>query len=173
MKPVILGLDFGGTTGWAVTWAGSIVSGVWKLAPAPGESPGMRYIRLRGYLVELRRAFPELAVVAYEEAHHRGKAATQYAHGYIATLQAWCVEQKIDHTAFHSATLKKWATGKGNAKKEAMVAAGREKFGKPDAEHDEIDALWVLDLAIERYGREAEPTGCTEHPTSPVCNKTK
>ncbi len=150
---IVAGFDFAGVTGWAVTAPdGSLVSGTWWLKPPPGESPGMRYVRLRGHLDDIMRGYPGLAVVAYEEAHHRGRAATQYAHGYIATLQSWAAVNRIDHTALHSGTVKRWATGKGNATKDAMVAAGREKFRKPFAGEDEIDALWVLDLAMARYG---------------------
>lgn len=150
---VLAGFDFASFTGWAVWSAPSTISGVWKLAPAPGESPGMRYVRLRGYLEQLLRGYPNLKLIAYEEAHHRGKAATQYAHGYIATVQAWCVEHGIEHTSVHSATLKKWATGSGRASKEEMVKAGLERFSLPeDVTDDEVDALWVLDWTRERYG---------------------
>lgn len=59
----ILALDPGSSCGLAVgSPAGVDASGVWQLAPGRGESPGMRYVRLRGFLQETRRGFPDLSV---------------------------------------------------------------------------------------------------------------
>jgi len=139
----ILAIDPGSSCGWAVGLP--INSGVWQLAPARGESPGMRYVRLRANLWAVHQAYPDLRLVVTEAAHHRGGAATEYAAGCTATIQAWCCEHSIDHTTVHSATLKKWATGKGNAGKAEMLAAARAKsFSPTTSTDDEIDALWLL-----------------------------
>lgn len=45
-------------------------------------------------------------------------------------------------------TLKKFATGKGNADKDAMVAAARAAGADP-ANHDEADAFWLRRYGIE------------------------
>jgi Holliday junction resolvasome RuvABC endonuclease subunit len=153
----VAGFDFASRTGWAVVNEIEGVplrhSGVWNLVPTPGESPGMRYLRLRGYLEEMRKAYPGLHLVGYERAHHRGAAATAYALGYISHLQAWCAEHGIEHTHVHSATLKKHATGSGRANKKEMIAAGKAQFPglAPNVTDDEVDALWVLDWLLERY----------------------
>ena len=67
-----------------------------------------------------------------------------------ATVQAWCAERGIEHAAAHSGTVKKWATGRGNAPKREMCQRGRENFGCPDGTEDELDALWILSWAQER-----------------------
>lgn len=150
----ILAIDPGSQCGFAVIGPGGIeVSGIWNLAPARGESPGARYLRLLGHLQEVKQAFPDLRLVAYEQAHQRGGAATEYAFGCATHIQSWCAEHQVDHASFHSATIKKWATGKGNAPKDEMVRIGQQKFQPTTKTNDEIDALWIAHLAWVQYGR--------------------
>lgn len=54
----------------------------------------------------------------------------------------------------HPATLKLYATGNGHASKEAMFLAARGRLGSHAfiANHDEADALWLLAMALHRYG---------------------
>ncbi len=149
--PSILALDMGSRCGWAIGKEGDVCSGVWDIAPRRGESPGMRYIRLRARLQEVRTAYPDLAAVFYEQAHHRGGAATEYAVGCVATVQAWCAEHGIEHSAVHSATIKKHATGKGNAGKGEVIAAMRAAGFKP-SDDNEADALALLAWALDQGG---------------------
>jgi len=157
-----LALDLGSRCGWAVGQAGQagqaeplrsglICSGVWDIAPRRGESPGMRYLRLRAQLQRVHAAYPDLAAVYYEQAHHRGGAATEYALGCVASVQAWCAEHGIEHAAVHSALIKKHATGKGNAPKEALLAALRKR-GLTPSDDNEADALALLDWALTQGG---------------------
>lgn len=120
----VLALDLGNTTGWAVgNGNGGPAFGTWAVQPRRGESPGFRYIRLRAELEKVREAFPDLALVVYEAAHHRGGAATEVAVGCATTVQSWCAEKGIEHASVHTGRLKKWATGRGNASKELMSVA--------------------------------------------------
>lgn len=144
----VLALDFGGVTGWAIgKYKGADASGTWDIVPRRGESPGMRYIHLRRKLEEIYAAYPDLGLVIYEMAHMRGGAASEYGIGCSTTLQAWCAERGFQYTTVHSATLKKWATGKGNAKKPDMMAAATKR-GWTFSGDDEADALWILDYAL-------------------------
>lgn len=146
-----LALDMGSRCGWAIGNSGDVTSGVWDIAPRRGESPGMRYLHLRAQLQSVRAAYPDLAAVFYEQAHHRGGAATEYAVGCVATVQAWCAEHAIEHAAVHSATIKKHATGKGNAPKDAVMAAMRRRGFAP-TDDNEADALALLDWAFVQGG---------------------
>ena len=146
----ILALDFGSTTGYAIGTAHGLTihtSGTWNIAPRRGDSPGMRYIYLRRKFEEVLGAYPDLSLVVYEQAHMRGGAATSYAMGCEATLQAWCAEKGLEFTTVHSATLKKFATGKGNSKKPEMMVAATKR-GWTFADDNEADALWILDYAL-------------------------
>lgn len=46
------------------------------------------------------------------------------------------------------ATLKTFATGRGNADKTAMVIAARDRLGYDGTANDEADALWLRELAL-------------------------
>ena len=50
------------------------------------------------------------------------------------------------------ATLKKFATGKGNSDKLAMCLAAAKRFGIYDLDADSADALWLACAGLERYG---------------------
>ncbi|MBZ5588135.1 MAG: hypothetical protein LAO05_06190 [Acidobacteriia bacterium] len=146
---VLLGLDPGSVCGWAVHDGERIVaSGVWNLAPRRGDSPGVRYLKLRGRLTDVRDRFPRLELVAVEQAHHRGGAATEYALGILTHVQSWCAEVGLDHLVVHGGAVKRQATGHGNADKGSMVAAALERWPgwKPET-HDEADARWIAEAA--------------------------
>lgn len=144
----ILALDFGGDTGWAVGEQRVEASGVWDVRPRRGESPGMRYIHLRRKFQEILAAYPDLRLLVYEQAHQRGGHATEYAVGCATTMQAWCAERGLEYAPVHSATLKKWATGRGNAPKPRMVAEARRRGYKP-RDDNEADAILLLLYAGE------------------------
>jgi len=44
-------------------------------------------------------------------------------------------------------SLKKWATGKGNASKDMVLAAGVRKWPDTVSQNDEADAAWLSDMA--------------------------
>ena len=141
----ILALDLASTTGWAIT---PDESGIWNIAPRRGDSPGMRYVNLRSRLNLVLAAHPDLGLVVFEHAHHRGGAATQYALGCMATVETWCADNRIQHTGVHSATLKKHAVGKGNADKKLVVAEAQRRWPWVELRSDDhADALWLLDYA--------------------------
>ncbi len=147
----VLALDLGSRCGWAIGQANFVCSGTWDIAPRRGESPGMRYIRLRAQLQALRLAYPDLAAVFYEQAHHRGGAATEYAVGCVASVQAWCAEHGMEHAGVHSAMIKKHATGRGNASKDDVIAAMRAAGFMP-TDDNEADALALLAWALDQGG---------------------
>ncbi len=151
----ILGLDLGTKTGWACNYGyevkQSALSGVQDFSLKRGESPGMRYLRFRSWLAEIW-GLERPTLIVYEQAHHRGGAATQVLNGLVSHLQAFCAEKNIDHTPVHSATLKKFATGSGRASKADMVKAMQKRWNWDGTSDDEADALAVLAWAIEEYG---------------------
>lgn len=50
-------------------------------------------------------------------------------------------------------TLKKYLTGKGNAPKEAMLAAAIRRLGYAGSNHNEADALALLHAGLDAYGQ--------------------
>lgn len=49
------------------------------------------------------------------------------------------------------ASLKKYATGKGNAAKEHVLAAAIRRLGYTGHDHNEADALWLRVMALDYY----------------------
>lgn len=146
----ILALDLGTRTGWALMDGTRLEHGVQTFDVRRGESPGMRYIRFNAWLDAVGR----VDLIVYEQPHQRGGAATEIALGFATRVHEFCaLHPASEHTSIHSATLKKWATGKGNAKKPDMLAAVRAKgWARPGADVDddnEADALALLYHALE------------------------
>lgn len=149
---MVLALDLGTRLGWAVGDGGPPHSGTKHLqTPAQRrfEGGGMRWLRLRAHLDELRAtARPDIGLVVVEEV--RRHAGTDAAHAYggaLAVVSAWCEEHGIPMTARPVAAIKKHATGKGNAGKAEMIQAARDAGWHPVDDND-ADALWLLDLVL-------------------------
>ena len=146
----ILSLDLGTKTGWAHS---SGQSGVQNFAPRRGASPGIRWLEFAAWLRRLLDAAPADLIV-YEQAHHRGGAATHVAHSLIGQVEAVAAERGLDITSRHTATIKKHATGKGNADKADMRNAFERTFqGRPVEDDNEIDACWLLDLTEKELSK--------------------
>lgn len=144
----ILALDLATKTGWAHSDGGS---GVQSFKPRRGDSPGMRWIEFRAWLQRVLDAAPTDLIV-YEQAHHRGGAPTHVAHSLIACVEMVVAHRKIDISSRHSASIKKHATGKGNANKKSMLLAAYNKWGPNIEGDDHADALWLLDLVQTELG---------------------
>lgn len=142
----ILALDLGTKCGYAMqATSESIVSGTWDLRPSKFDSAGQRFVMFRQALQKKHSIWP-LGMVFYEEvrAHMAIDAAHVYG-GMVAILQAFCLEHKIEYRGVPVGTIKKHATGKGNAKKPAMVAAAIKLYPSIHIIDDNhADALCIL-----------------------------
>ncbi len=149
----ILALDLGTHTGFAIASDGLVTSGTWHFTPKHFEGGGMRYLRFRKQLVEaIDLAKPE--AVFFEEVHrHLGTDAAHIYGGLFAVLSSLCEERAIPYAGVGVGTLKKFATGKGNADKQAMIDAARAIFPDQHIEDDnQADALIVLAYARSEKG---------------------
>ena len=144
----LLALDLGTTTGWAMLTPGArVVSGTMSFKPGRFEGGGMRYLRFRRWLTELKATTEGIEAVYFEEVRrHAGVDAAHAYGGLLATLTAWCEHHGIPHSGVPVGTIKKHATGKGNASKNEMVAAVRA-LGHAPADDNEADALALLSWA--------------------------
>ncbi len=116
----------------------------------------MRYLRFKRWLTELKQAVDGLDAVYFEEVRrHAGIDAAHAYGGFMAHLTAWCEHHQIPYQGVPVGTIKKHATGKGNASKDEMLAAARLR-GHVPADDNEADALAILHWAIQIHhdGRE-------------------
>lgn len=143
---VVLALDLGTTTGWATLGdSGQRHSGYVTFKNSRYEGGGMRYLKFSKWLEQLS---PRPAEVYFEEVRrHKGTDAAHVYGGLLATLTSWCEQYGVPYQGVPVGTIKKHATGKGNAPKEKMIEAARQ--WAPDVTDDnEADALCLLDWAV-------------------------
>ena len=145
----ILALDLASATGWATLYDGNISSGVQEFGLKRGESAGMRFLRYRAWLKTMEEFCPnEVELIVYEQAHHRGGAATQLCVGLVTDTLAFAADIGAETMPVHSAVLKKWATGKGNSNKEKMIDAAKAMGCRPK-DDNEADAFLLLKYAMD------------------------
>lgn len=142
----ILAIDPGTHCGWALYADGVTASGVWNLRGGRFEGGGMRFVRLQQYL----EAIGPVDQVYFEEVRrHLGTDAAHIYGGIIAVLAAHCEHRGIPYAGIPVGTVKKRATGKGNADKDAMLAAARARWPEQTVLDDnQADALWILETAM-------------------------
>jgi Holliday junction resolvasome RuvABC endonuclease subunit len=147
---IILTLDLGTTTGWAIrTRDNGITSGTQSFKPQRFEGGGMRFLRFKRWLTELKQSVDGINVVYFEEVrNHAGVDAAHAYGGFMAHLTAWCEHHNIPYQGVPVGTIKKHATGQGNASKGDMIAAMQRKGYSP-ADDNEADALALLHWAID------------------------
>ncbi|SFL05569.1 crossover junction endodeoxyribonuclease RuvC [Falsiroseomonas stagni] len=152
----VLALDLGTTTGWAVRSAdGGITSGTMTFKPTRFEGGGMRFLRFRGWLAELANLSGGVARIVFEEVRaHAGTDAAHIYGGFLGTLTAWCEEHDVPYEGVPVGTIKRYATGKGNADKAKMVAAMQARGFAP-ADDNEADAIALLLWATDHTGGRA------------------
>ena len=111
----------------------------------------MRFLRWRKLMVDLI-GDPDNAIVFYEEvAAHKGTTAAHVYGGFVAVLSEVCESSGVPYRGLPVGSVKKHATGRGNAGKPLMLAAACTAFGEIESE-DQADALWGLSLGLHELG---------------------
>jgi len=149
----VLALDLGTTTGWALRgYDGLITSGTVSFKPSRFDGGGMRYLRFQNWLSEMDRLVGPLNAIYYEEVRrHIGTDAAHVFGGLMAVLTAWAEMRGVPYQGVPVGTIKKSATGKGNASKAMMIEAARSRGFSPK-DDNEADAIAILFWAIETGG---------------------
>jgi hypothetical protein len=147
----ILALDLGSRMGWALRAAtGAIASGTQEFRPGRFEGAGMSFVRFTRWLDDIAGNTGRKIVVFEEVRAHAGTLAAQVYGGFLAHLTAWCERNSVPYLGVPVATIKRHITGKGNAPKEAVIAAVRAKGFAP-RDDNEADALAILDWAVNNH----------------------
>ena len=91
-----------------------------------------------------------IIAVAFEEAFgQRSIKARQLYNGYRAILLSCTARYMVRCCGVNVTTIKKTATGNGNANKELMIAAAQGRLNYTGTDHNQADALWVMHLALQ------------------------
>jgi len=147
----VLGIDPGTYCGFALLDEGErIASGTWDLSIGRHESAGMRFVKLEHQLREILENGVDL--IAFEEVvRHAGTQAAHIYGGIVAVIKLTAEKKGVPYVGIPVGTVKKRATGKGNADKVAMVNAAKRWFGSAPNDNNEADALWIALVATEQF----------------------
>ncbi len=137
---MIIALDLGTRTGWAVKSNAGVSFGMQEFKNDRFSGGGMRFLKFEKWLMSL----PKPSQVVFEEV--RRHAATDAAHvygGLMATLTKWCESEGIPYQGVPVGTIKRSWTGKGNSKKDVMIAEAKKRGFDVD-DDNAADALALL-----------------------------
>ncbi len=146
----ILALDLGTVTGWALSGPdGARTSGTVSFRPDRFEGGGMRFLRFKRWLTEIKNTAGNIDEVYFEEVRsHAGTNAAHIYGGFLAHVSTWCEHHGIPYQGVPVGTIKRHVTGKGNASKQAVIDAVRSRDFAP-ADDNEADAIALMLWAIE------------------------
>jgi len=179
----IVGLDLGTNCGVAwcdvdpekpIVWDDiQMYAGQLDLGLGPYDTGPVRHIRLKQFMAVMHPSF-----IGFEDVKNtptvkgfggkklgmimaRVATAAELLGGFKITLCTWAEENEVPCQGYAIGTIKKYATGKGNAGKPAMIAAANERFGAdldPDnyesSGTDNIaDAMHICAMSVEGYAK--------------------
>jgi crossover junction endodeoxyribonuclease RuvC len=140
----ILAIDPATKLGWAVS---NDMFGTFDFETRRDESTGMKWLRWKAKLNELLD-LNNVKIVGFERPSGKNANGLISHSKFVAIIETVCEERGIEYVGFSAGTVKKFATGNGNAGKPLMIAAAKQKLGYPEHLNDdnECDALWILNL---------------------------
>jgi len=143
----VLAVDLATFTGWALLKDGKTTFGSEKFVDKTWDGNGARYIKYEAWL----NKFDGVELVVYEAvmAHSSVYAGHMYG-AYLAEIQKFAQKTGAAYIGLHVGAIKKHWTGKGNAKKEAMMKEAWKR-GYNVKDDNQADALAILDLGVESY----------------------
>jgi Holliday junction resolvasome RuvABC endonuclease subunit len=138
----ILALDLGTQTGFAILKDERITIGTKKLCHDKRAS-GRRFLDFRNWLIQLIRTHNIYRVFFERVYRHSGTEAAHVYGAFMYTLAAVCEEMHVKCIGIPVTTIKKFATGRGNASKEDMINFAK-RWGYNPLDDNSADALAIL-----------------------------
>lgn len=99
------------------------------------------------HLVTMEAKVPLVVIEGYALKAH----GAVYAGELGGVIRLWLYEHGVPWVEVPPQILKMIATGKGNAKKELVRDAAIRRLEYPGSSQDEVEALWLLHLALHAY----------------------
>jgi Holliday junction resolvasome RuvABC endonuclease subunit len=158
----IIALDLSLTeTGWAShVWLGTGIYGPSRagvMKPPRSDGSGMRRLSwFRGQVRQMCRHYDPAVVVIEGYAYGMARGASQqHSLGELGGVVRLALHDlRIPYVDVAPASLKKYAVGKGNAKKEEVLVAAVKRLGYHGSNHNVADAMWLRQMAADHYGAE-------------------
>ena len=140
--PRIVGLDLSLTCTGIADVAGTVTVKTKSRGPE-------RLAEIRAVVRDYTRAADVVVIEGYAYGRHNGMAAIGELGGVIRLLLH---THGIASVAVPPASLKRYATGRGNATKDEVLGAAFKRFVGFDGGNDEADAAWLRAMALDHYG---------------------
>lgn len=138
----VLALDIASVTGWCLD---NGIYGTWDFKTRKDESMGMKLIRFRAKLKEVHE-LEQIDIMVYERPAGRHANSIIHQSKLIGIMEKFCEENNIEYKAYSATEIKRFATGKGNAGKPAMIQAAKDRFGYDGNDDNEADAIHMREL---------------------------
>jgi Holliday junction resolvasome RuvABC endonuclease subunit len=142
----ILAIDPAGKSGWCTETA----SGVWNLKPKSYESNGMKFLKMKASIDEIVKA-EGITFIGYEKPSGRHFSGIRSHANFEGVIVAYCEENGIEYKDFSASEIKKFATGKGNSNKAAMIVACKETYGFDPIDDNHADAKHLYELIKSQF----------------------
>ena len=147
----ILGLDLSLTSSGVAVIGDNLLS-AWAFKP---KGTGLN--RMRQARAEFAYWAREAELVVIEGPSYGSQAGGRQSGHHERAGLWWMVYDRLDRDGVHvavvpPATLKRYATGKGNASKDAMLVAAAKRFADWTGGNDEADAAWLAAMGTDYLG---------------------
>lgn len=109
-----------------------------------------RLIAIRGWVLDLSYGAQLVVIEGFSFGSNNRSAREIGGLGWVVRVAL--TEAGIPWCDVPPSTLKKYATGKGNAGKVEMVVAARERLGYGGHDDNEADALWLRAVGLDLLG---------------------
>ena len=99
----------------------------------------------------VRRFLPQVDLAVIEDKVHASYSAAVL--GMVqGVVRTELMDQGVPYALVPAKTLKKWATGNGNADKDMMIAAAQAQAGLRFRDDNQCDAWWAQQAGHDHYG---------------------
>lgn len=117
----------------------------------PVRMPGdWRLMEIEAEVHKVVQEGVDYAVIEDLPTHAKAAGITGMVHGAIRLL---LMTENVPYVVVTPATLKAYATGKGNSDKTAMALAAFKRTGREFADDNQCDAFWLRAAGLDWYGQ--------------------
>ncbi len=141
--PNVVGLDLSIT---ATGVAFGDVAQTWKLPSRLGDA---RLLSIATAVGSIAVEDVDLVVIEDLPTHAHGAGITGMVHGAVRVA---LMKANVPYVLVTPATLKKYATGRGNATKAEMAVALYKRFGLELADDNQVGAFWLRAAGLDALG---------------------
>ncbi len=148
----VLALDLGTKTGWCF---GSTQNGGCDLSSnnhgvhdmtKSANDPGLRFLKFHNWFRAMVKSERPDAVYFEDVKRHVSNLSARVYCGLLSQAQLICYAEKVELVGVGVGTIKKHATGKGNAPKESMIEAAKN-YGLNPVDDNDADAICLWHYA--------------------------